>query len=212
MTASPSFPNARVFITRTSPVSWSTPNFWIRVTKFPAAAGYPYALGWETGKGLSGLDVGQGRGQQGHQHVFHDPSPTRNRYGRADQYGWSRSLEGSDGPDENPHRGTDRPNEVTKTEAPRPTGYAQASHPFSTQRRYLANANAQADARACIPYQTRQAFTWTIGCPARQPKAWANSGILPSTLFTRYRARECPCVMTAVRATSGRTSPHHTLA
>jgi hypothetical protein len=159
MTASPSFPNARVFITRTSPVSWSTPNFWIRVTKFPAAAGYPYALGWETGKGLSGLDVGQGRGQQGHQHVFHDPSPTRNRYGRADQYGWSRSLEGSDGPDENPHRGTDRPNEVTKTEAPRPTGYAQASHPFSTSTTLSGECQRHQRTLAAV-FPTRRGRRW----------------------------------------------------
>jgi hypothetical protein len=148
----------------------------------------------------------------GHQHVFHDPSPTRNRFSRADQYGWSRFLEVGDGPDENPHRGAGRPNEVPRPKRRGQPGIPRRRTLSQPQRRYLANANAGADARACIPYQTRQAFTWTIGWPARQPKAWANSGILPSTLFTRYRARECPCVMTAVRATSGRTSPHHTLA
>ena len=43
----------------------------------------------------------------------------------------------------------------------------------------------------CVPYQARQAFSRTIGCPALQPKAAANSGMLLTVPMTRNSPGEC---------------------
>ena len=48
-------------------------------------------------------------------------------------------------------------------------------------------------------YQTRQAFSRTIGCPALQPKAFWNSGELLTTPFVRNSPGECESVAASSR-------------
>ena len=64
-----------------------------------------------------------------------------------------------------------------------PKGRKIAAYRGPSTPRDISRAKCRAALR--MTHHTRQALAWTMGCPARQPKAWANSGILPSTLFTR---------------------------
>ena len=61
---------------------------------------------------------------------------------------------------------------------------------------------------ATYSYQTRQALALTIFCPALQPKACWNSGMLEITLSMRKTGMECGSVVTIRRAISGRTFAH----
>src|SRR5580704_14132313 len=51
-----------------------------------------------------------------------------------------------------------------------------------------------------------------MGEPFLQENASRNSGILETTLFTRYLGMVCGLVRTMVRMSSGRYCPHHELA
>src|SRR5579859_4855448 len=59
-------------------------------------------------------------------------------------------------------------------------------------------------------YQTLQAFSFTMACPALQPQAFWNSGIFCNTPFTRYRPGEWESMLTSSREYSGRRRSHHT--
>src|SRR5690242_16234153 len=61
-------------------------------------------------------------------------------------------------------------------------------------------------------YQTRQAFSLTIGWPAWQPHAFWNSGMFCATPFTRNFPGECGSTLTNMREYSGRLFSHHTRA
>jgi len=59
-----------------------------------------------------------------------------------------------------------------------------------------------------LSYQTRHALTGAMGCPALQPKAVANSGMLSRTPFTRMGSGECGSVCTSIRVRAGRIFEH----
>src|SRR5690348_1531525 len=60
----------------------------------------------------------------------------------------------------------------------------------------------------CPTYQTRQAFSRTMGCPALQANASRNCGMFETTPLMRYSSGECGLVMALARLLSGRSSPH----
>ena len=63
------------------------------------------------------------------------------------------------------------------------------------------------DRQGCLDYQTRQAFSRTIGWPGLHENALANSGMFATTPLMRYSSGECGLVMALARLLSGRSSP-----
>src|SRR5215471_21636535 len=65
---------------------------------------------------------------------------------------------------------------------------------------------------APVSYQTRQAAARIMGEPALQPKAWANSGMLETTPFTRYLGSAWGSVFTLSVASASVMLEHQTWA